>query len=105
MPRLNTDAAKNLLKKDYGVKLEDADIFLVRGVVYVATSIVCEILKITPHVCSMQYVKPLVSSGVRRAHLGKNKYYCLVELLTRIDKAIEKDKSVLEICELMKIRR
>lgn len=99
--KLTIPAAIKLLKDDYNIHINELDMYKANGVVYLATSKICELIKTTPHSFSLVYSKALIASGVRRVQLGRNKYYCLIEVLTRIDKAIEKNRSLIDICELM----
>ncbi len=103
--KLTIPKAIKLLADDYGVLIDEMDVYKANGVVYLATSKICELLKVAPHTLSSEYVKPMTGSGVRRVQLGNAKYYCLIEVLTRLNKSIEKDKTFLEICEMMTLKK
>lgn len=90
--------------KDHSLALCDSDMYVVKGIVYITTSKAAQLLSTTHHQFCVSYVKPLLSSGVRRVILGRRRYYCLSELLMRLEKSIEKGRSIYEICELMKIK-
>lgn len=95
------ETAKKLLKKDYDIATVDSDFFKSNNVIYLSTAKVAELCRIGHHHFCNVYVTPLLDSGVRRTHLGRQKFYCLSEVLTRINKSIEKRVSVLKICKLM----
>lgn len=99
--KLTIPAAIKLFHDDYNIVIDEMDVYVARGIVYLATSKICELLKVAPHTLSTEYVKPMIRSGVRRAQLGNAKYYCVIEVLLRLSLSIEKDKTFLEICELM----
>lgn len=90
--------------KDHGLSLYDSDMYIVKGIVYISTAKAAELLSTTHHQFCVSYVRPLLASGVRRVILGRRRYYCLSELLMRLEKSIEKSKSIYEICELMEIK-
>lgn len=99
--KLTIPTAIKLLADDYNIEIDAMDVYKASGIVYLATSKVCELLQVAPHTLSSEYVKPMTKSGVRRVQLGRAKYYCLIEVLSRLNSSIKKDKTFLEICELM----
>jgi len=103
--KLTIPAAIELMADDYNIEIDDMDVYVANGIVYLATSKICELLKVAPHTLSSEYVKPMIKSGVRRVQLGNAKYYCIIEVLTRLNNSIKKDKTFLEICELMAVNR
>ena len=98
-------AAIKHLKQEYRLPASEDDIHKVSGTIYLSTTKTAKLLGVGHHHFCTTYVKPLVNSGVRRIRRGHNKYYCLSEILRRLEKSIEKDMSVLKICKLMTIRK
>lgn len=92
------------LKKQYNITVVESDMYKLDGVLYLSSIKTAALLGITYHHFSVYYVTTLLNSGVRRVTLGRSKFYCLSEIITRLNKAIEKDKTVLNICSLMFIK-
>ena len=96
-----TKTAIKQLSEQYLLSVTEEDMHRVRGIIYLSTSKTAELLGVRHHTFCNTYVTPLVNSGVRRLVRGRQKYYCLSEVLVRLDKSIEKAVTVLKICRLM----
>ena len=93
--------AISLLKNKYGVRLVEADIYVVENLPYIVTKGAAGVFNTSNHNFSTQYVRPLLYSGVRRIKIGKHKYYRLQDILERFQKATSEGISIFEVCKAM----
>lgn len=90
---------KKQIAKDYGICLEDRDIYLWPGYTFISTRKAAELFNTSYHNFTNKCVKPLVKSGVTRISFGRSRYYKLEHLIVRLKKIIAEDKSLFVICK------
>lgn len=93
------------MTEGYGLALADSDIYIADKIIYIVTGSVANLFRTSHHNFSIEYVQPLINSGVRRIQIGRSKFYCLSEVLDRFKKARMMDKTIIEICRAMAERK
>ena len=74
-------------------------ICLAEGVVYISTKTLADMLKVSYHATSVDYVKPLIAAGVKRMALGNRKFYCLEDIVSLIKRSIKEQTNILSVCK------
>lgn len=89
----------------YGLKLTNKDICIQDKTIYLSTASLARLFKTSHHNFCMQYVKPLMESGVSRVCIGRCKYYSMSEVLDRVRRAKSFDCTVIQLCGLICTKR
>lgn len=97
---MNTVAEIEKINQKHQLNLTEKDVHIFDNTIYISSQKAALLLHATFQAFSNYYVKPLVGKGgVARIILGKTRWYCLSDLERVIQTAIEKKKSIFEVCK------
>jgi len=102
--KFETVVSKTLsrIKSSHGIRLQDSDLYVTTdGGVYIKSHQVAAFFKISYHYFTVDYVKPLIASGVRRITLGRTNYYDLKQIEKRLEKVVAGNKNIFAVCAEM----
>lgn len=98
---LNMDQIIEYLKKNHGLEVDDGDMSATFSGPFLSTSASARLFGCTYHTFCFSYPELLLKAGVKRFTAGRHKYYELGSMLDILNKSIEKDSSVPELCRAM----
>ena len=84
--------------RDHDLLLTEGDLILVWDKVYMSTSKVAELFGSGYANFSNTYAKALTDAGVKRVAKGRNRYYCLSDVLEVLNTSIKEVKTIFAVC-------
>ena len=96
------DVAIKMLRSTYGVYVEDKDMYVMMGRVFLSTAKTAEVFNTSYHNFSNVYAKHFMDAGAVRLVIGRNKYYSMDKVVSVLSASLENGVSVLEQCRKIK---
>jgi len=90
--------------KAFGQNATEEDVYIFQHKVYLSTAKVAKLLRISNHYFSVIFSKE-IKHKVHTIHSGRNKWYCLKEVVALHKESVKKGVPVIELCKPVKLKR